>query len=366
MRIVDADEFLVFLVEWRVGIPIDGHILEEIDGFGIAHFLRAVDEGTAVEERRRHVGSHRTALRMEEHGRCLLGALVVVGGEAQFHFSFGNAVVFGFVGVEKRRSRLVFVENLQHLVFEVPRIVHVKPCCEIVGIFSLGQHQNLTVASGLTQCVDGLFPEIGRYAIGHVAAESVDAHVGNPIFHRVDHREAQIGVVVVQIGHVEPVERTRMDNRVGFRVVGVPIGMFLRPRMVPRRVVRHPVENQGDAVLVADADEVFEVVERAKFGCNRLVVADAIGRILAFLDADGIDGHHPHHIDTERLDTVDAVGRGEKRFLGGTHARIHLIHDHVLHGRHLLKRSHGTFWFTCCWPTGSDSVAEKHNHRETE
>ena len=229
-----------------------------------------------MQKYRGHIGCHGATQRLELHGRRLLGGVVVVGGEAQLYFACRKAVVLGLVGIEERRGGLAFVEDAHELILEVPAVVHVETCGEVIGALTLSKHQNLALAGSLAQRVDGLFPEVGRHTVGHVAAEAVDAHVGNPELHGVDHGLAHLLVIIVQVGHVVPVPRTRMDDGVGLLIVGVPVGMFLHPRMIPRRVVGHPVEDDGHAVLVAGAGEVFEVVECSEFRRDGLVVLYAV------------------------------------------------------------------------------------------
>ena len=112
--------------------------------------------------------------------------------------------------------------------------------------------------------------------------------------------------------------------------------MLLDPGMIPCGVVGHPVQDDAHAVLVAYFHQILELVDGAKLGGDGLVVADAVGRVLAFLDADGVDGHHPNHVRAQRLNRVDARSDGIERLLGGKYARIHLIHGNVGNVRHLI------------------------------
>ena len=129
----------------------------------------------------------------------------------------------------------------------------------------------------MAQSVDGLFPEVGRNTVGNITAETVDAHIGNPILHGIDHGSTHVLVVIVQICHIVPVPGARMDDGICLGVVRIPIGMFLHPRMIPCRVVGYPVEDDGHAVFMTSAGEIFEVVQCSEFRCNGLVVLDAIG-----------------------------------------------------------------------------------------
>ena len=142
-----------------------------------------------------------------------------------------------------------------------------------------------------------------------------------------------------------------MDDGIGLLVVSVPVGMCLYPRMIPGRVVSHPVKDDSHAVLVTDLCEVLEVVDGTKLRGDGLVVADAVGGVLAFLDTDGVDGHHPHHVDAKVADGIDTNCYGIQRVLWRKHTGIHLIHGDILHGGHLeglfylLRRFTG---YDCC------------------
>ena len=51
--------------------------------------------------------------------------------------------------------------------------------------------------------------------------------------------------------------------------------------------------------------ELLEVLNGAKLRGDGFIVADTIGRVLTFLNADGVDGHHPHHVHTQITDGVN-------------------------------------------------------------
>ena len=272
--VIDLDKLLIFLVKLGMLRPVDGHIVEEVDGFLVAHFLRAVDEQTAVEHRGGYEGSHRAALVAEKHHRRFLVGLVVVGGEAQFHFAIGNSGVFGRIGFEQLLGALA-LESGYDGILEVPRIVHVEAAFDKVFlVVTLGEHHYVAWGGSLAQLGDGVFPEVGGYSVGHIAAETVNAHFSDPELHGVDHGSAHLLVVVVEVGHIGPVGVFGEDDFT-LLVLGVPLGMVLHPGIVPCGMVSHPVENDGHAVLVAHLDQVLEVVDGAEFGCNGLVVLDA-------------------------------------------------------------------------------------------
>ena len=138
-----------------------------------------------------------------------------------------------------------------------------------------------------------------------------------------------------------------MNDGVGLLVVGVPVGMFLHPGMIPCRMVSHPVEDETHAVLMADIDEVLEVVDGTKLRGDSLVITDTVRRILALLNTDGIDGHHPHHVDTQIADRVDACCHSIQGFLRCKHTGIDLIHGDVFYCWHLVCH------LLLCWLAGN-------------
>ena len=100
--------------------------------------------------------------------------------------------------------------------------------------------------------------------------------------------------------------------------------------MIPSRMVGHPVEDNTHAVFVADFGEVLEIVDGAELWRNSLIVADAVGGVLAFLDADGVDRHDPHDIDTQIADGVDAGSYCVEGMVGCKHTGVDLIHGDIV------------------------------------
>ena len=204
--------------------------------------------------------------------------MVVVGGEAQLDLAGRQTVVFGLVGCNEVAGGTAVAEYVDERILVVPAVVHVEATHgEVVRALALGQHHNMARSGSSAQRVDSFFPEVGRHAVGHVAAETVDAHLNHPELHGVDHGKTHVAVVVVQVGHVVPVPGTRMNDGVSLSVVGVPVRMGFQPGVIPGRVVGHPVEYDAHLMLVAHADKVLEVVDGAELRCYCLVVADAVG-----------------------------------------------------------------------------------------
>ena len=153
---------------------------------------------------------------------------------------------------------------------------------------------------------DSIFPEVCRNTIGYIAAESVYSNLYNPELHGIDHCFAHILVVVVQVGHILPIPGLWTDDRIGFLVASVPLGVSLKPGMIPCCVVGHPVEDDAHAVLVTDLSQILKIVDSTKLWSYCFIVADAVRGVLALLDADRIDWHDPHDVDTKVADRVDA------------------------------------------------------------
>ena len=261
-----------------------------------------------MEENSSHIGSHGSPQVGELYRWCHLRAMVVVGGEAHLPFTIGNTVIFLLISLEKHGCGLLLAEHLYERVFEVPTVVHVKSSREVIATLSLCKHEDVTTLSSSTQLVDGIFPEVGRNTVSHITAETVYAHLCNPELHRINHRSPHILVVVVQVGHIKPVPRTWMNNRIGFLIMGVPVRVFFHPRMIPCSVVGHPVENDTHTVLMTNLCQMLEIVNSTEFRSNGFIIADTVGRVLAFLYTDRVDGHHPHDVHAQITDGINTVG----------------------------------------------------------
>ena len=273
----------------------------------------------------------------------------MIGGEAQLDLACWQAVVFGLVGLDEVRGWSA-LEHLHKLVLIVPTIVHVEAAhSEVVDVLALCQHHDLTWCSSLSQLVDGILPEVGRHAVGHIAAETVDAHFDYPELHGINHGLAHVLIIIIEVSHVFPIPGLRTNNGICLGIVCVPIRVLFHPGMIPSRVVGHPVEDDSHPMLMADLGEVLEIVDGAELRCDGLVVADAVGRVLALLDADGVDRHHPHHVDAQIADGVDARSNGVERMVWCKDTGIHLIHGDILYCRHLECH----LFSLLCWPAGN-------------
>ena len=163
----------------------------------------------------------------------------------------------------------------------------------MVLALAFGEHQE-RVAGG-TQLGDAVLPELEGHVVGGIAAETVDADLLHPELHRIDHCLAHAGIVEVEVGDVVPARSGRVDD-LAVLVMSIPVGVVLDPLVVPGSMVRDPVDDDCHAPGVGVRNHLLEVIERAEFGIDRLVVLYAVRTLYGFLDADLADGHEPHYV----------------------------------------------------------------------
>ena len=262
-----------------------------------------------MQHSRCHKGCHRGPDATIEFDRSLLGGLIVVGGEAQFKLASLQVFVFVLVGVDEGVDLGIVSHHLGNGTHEFPSVVQVKSCREVVGVGTLGKHDQVTGFGFFAQGLDALVPEFGRHLVGDVAAETVNAHAVYPEAHGVDHGCPHILVVVVEVCHIGPIGARRIDD-VTYRVVGVPVGMLLQPHVIPRGVIGYPIKDDTHAAFMTGLDQHAQVIDGTILRCHRLVVAYGIGRVLAFYFADGVDGHDPQHVNTQILNGIEASQDG--------------------------------------------------------
>ena len=172
--------------------------------------------------------------------------------------------------------------------------------------------------------------------VGHgVEAKPVQPGL-EPEAQHVEHRLADLGVVVVEVGLVMkeampvvlpglvvpgPVRRLGVDEddpRLGVqgRVVGpdVPVALgvvgararLLKPLAVARRVVHDEVGDDADAALVRGVDERADVVHRPVVLVDAVEVGDVIA---AVAHRRRVHRQQPDHVDPEPLQVVELLGQ---------------------------------------------------------
>jgi len=199
-----------------------------------------------------------------------------------------------------------------------------------LGLVGFGQHEHGFHA---VEFSPGLVPERRRHLAGDVAAETVDVGFAHPVQHRVRHPFPQAGLAPVEARHVGPV--------FGFGAIGVgdgidlalvvleiPVAVFLRPRVVERGVVRHPVDDHVHAQPVRLFDQCLEVVERAEFRIDGRVIAHGViaaQRVLAVLFADRLDRHQPQDVHAHLFQARQMLGKCLERALGRVLPDVHFV-----------------------------------------
>ena len=172
--------------------------------------------------------------------------------------------------------------------------------------------------------------------VGHgVEAKAVEAEV-QPEAQDVEHRLADLGVVVVEVGLVmkeavpvvraallvpRPVRRLGVDEDdpravVAGRVIRphVPVALgvvgararLLKPLAVRRRVVHDEVGDDADAALVRGLDERPHVVDRPVVGVHLVEVGDVVAAVAA---GRLVHRQQPHARHAEPLQVVELLGQ---------------------------------------------------------
>lgn len=177
-------------------------------------------------------------------------------------------------------------------------------------------------------------------APGHVAAVAVDVEFPDEILHVPPQVFAQSGRSEIQLREM-PMAVPDFPVFVADR----EIRMFREERRRRAAVVVDQVEQHAEPEAVGGADERFQVVIRAVFGIDRVVVADAVdvlrvvepGLLLAVAPefrARVVVGQRDRteidHIRPERGDVRQQPFRRPQRPVGRECAQIDLVDDRVL------------------------------------
>ncbi len=168
---------------------------------------------------------------------------------------------------------------------------------QVVLVFS--QHKNRFDGIQFLAC---LFPEIGRYATGIVAPVAVDICFDDPEFQGIQHGSPHSGIFVVQVGHITPVSNRR--NHMAQGIPGVPIDVVFHPRVVPRSMIRHAVDQDLETHSMCFIHQLFKIFHRTEFRIDGFVIPDGIIGTqgpLPVLFAYGMNRHEPENFYSQFL-----------------------------------------------------------------
>ena len=228
----------------------------------------------------------------------------------------GIAAAVGAEVVAQRRDAHLLLRHVVQQVVHLPGVAGVeRPALEEVQLLGLGQHEQVGLRA--PQLPHRFAPEIDGDEHRHVAAESVDGVLLEPVAHGVDLALPYGAVGVVEFGRVGPVPG---DGRLALRVAFVPIGRLLGdPARVAGRVVGHPVEQHLHAEAVRFGHEGVQIGRRSHLGIHGAVVAYGVVGAegsLAVDPADGVDGHQPYGVDPQFAQKGQTFRCGAQRALG--------------------------------------------------
>mmetsp|Transcript_78059 Transcript_78059/g.216466 ORF Transcript_78059/g.216466 Transcript_78059/m.216466 type:complete len:431 (-) Transcript_78059:4582-5874(-) len=267
------------------------------------------------------------------------GVEVVVAGETHPVGVSGvgirhRVLLLGQPGAQQRRARLALADLLEDLVGQAPVVAHVEGATAVqVHRIGLGEHEQRLEHF---QFAAGAHPEVGGHEAGDVAAEAVQPDLAHPEGHRVNHRGTQGFAAVVQRDDVIPMLLTRLALVEGHRVdlaLGVelvPVLVRAGPRVVPGRMVGHPVEHDLEAQPVRLRDKGLGVGQAAELRIDGRVVAHrvvAAERALAVELADRLPGHQPQDVDTQLLQPRQVGLHRGQRAGGRILADVDLVED---------------------------------------
>ena len=256
--------------------------------------------------------------------RAVPGVFIVVSDELHgvSAFRVGGIHLVELVKHGGRRF-FTFSDSVHHVV-EGPFVIGVEGIVEqgeFVGVFC--QHPDIGL--GEAKRMGGLLPKVDRHLSGHIASEPVDIGLCQPEAHLLDHGFAEVVHVVVELGHVGPVEGCYGGSLI---VHHIPVRMGLYPRMVAGGVVGHPVDDNLHVHPVGALHHPLKVVHSAKLRIDPPVVCDRVigsKRAFALHDPDGVYGHEPQDIDAHIPQSGQVRAKSVEGALRGILSDIHLV-----------------------------------------
>ena len=143
-----------------------------------------------------HESCHRTAHISEFFSRRHFCRLIMIGGKAQFHFSYGDSVILRLIRSKQFRSRSIFYKYITERFQKVPGIIHIETRIKVVASFPFSQHQQRAVGDG-TQRVERLFPKVEGNKVRRITTETIDTDFSNPKLHGFNHCQAHLLIIKV-------------------------------------------------------------------------------------------------------------------------------------------------------------------------
>ena len=147
------------------------------------------------------------------------------------------------------------------------------------------------------------------HAPARVDPVAVDVELGHPVGEDAVDVRPHVGVVVVQVGQVRPVEVVRRPPR-GIAVIPVVVLAVGEERVQVRGVVGDEVEQDAEAPGVGAADEGAQVVLIAVVRAHRELVAHGVAEVAGRA---GRDRRQPDRVDSQPGQVRQPVGDRPQR-----------------------------------------------------
>ena len=207
-------------------------------------------------------------------------------------------------------------------------------------------------------CVEasaGGFPEVERNIAGNVCTVAVHIEFANPVLHCITDMLPHTRLRPVEIDDVGPVPPGR-GPEISLPILLVPVRMFLREIVVPRRMVGDEIEDNLETLCVRRIDKGAKLFLRPEFRVYCVIILHRVGAAkcaLAVFLADGVDRHQPKDIDAHLLQAWKLLLCSLERTFLGEMARVDLVEHRitgpfgVFDGHLALRFPAGNFRFVC-------------------
>jgi len=230
-------------------------------------------------------------------------------------------VVVGVFGqADDRIARAVHGVGILAQLVEIVVVGGVHAAREQIEVVAeavaLGHEEQVAPGVARAQDGEGFVPEgLVVDEVGHVEAEAVDAvglavlvraEDGEPVVVDLDHRLAQGGVGVVELGGVGPIA---VEERGAVGGLDVVLGMLRHPHVVAGGVVGGDVEDDLELEGVRATDQGEDFGLGAVFGLDGGEIARGVGRTNAFAR------EKPDGIGREEIDDVEAKAAQARQVL---------------------------------------------------